>query len=91
MNLEWHVFVGFAGMGLVLIAFLLLQLDRLKGDSLGYQLANLFGAIFFLVSLYYSPNLPAIVIQFAWIAISLYGIARGLRRRWQALRSKPQA
>jgi hypothetical protein len=86
VSLQWYDLVGLAGVGLVLGAFFLLQAGRLGGESLGYQCANLFGAVFILVSIF-GPG-PALgdvisttIMQLAWMAISLYGLVRGLRRR----------
>lgn len=94
MSLQWYDFVGLAGVGFVLVSFFLLQAGRLAGDSLGYQLANLFGAIFILVSIFGpSPDfrdvISTTIMQLAWIAISLYGLWRGLSARLARLR-KPQ-
>lgn len=86
MNLQWYDLVGLAGVGLVLGAFFLLQAGRLGGESIGYQFANLFGAVFILVSIFGpAPALKDVisttVMQLAWMAISIYGLVRGLRRR----------
>nr|WP_183948378.1 hypothetical protein [Rehaibacterium terrae] len=81
MELQWHDYAGLLGVGLVLLAFFGLQAGRLRGDGIVYQLMNLLGATLVLISLFYSFNLSAFVIQIAWIAISLYGIARGIRLR----------
>jgi hypothetical protein len=86
MNLQWFDFVGMAGIVFVLAAYFLLQAGKLHGASIGYQLANLFGAIFILVSIFGSPApitevLTPFLMQIAWIAISLYGLWRGLKDR----------
>ncbi|WP_255505353.1 CBU_0592 family membrane protein [Alkalisalibacterium limincola] len=81
MGMQWHDFVGLAGVAFVVGAFFLLQADKLGAHSIGYQLANLFGALFILLSLYYAPNLSAILLQLVWIAISLFGLVRGFRLR----------
>ncbi|MBB5015630.1 CBU_0592 family membrane protein [Rehaibacterium terrae] len=81
LELQWHDYAGLLGVGLVLLAFFGLQAGRLRGDGIVYQLMNLLGATLVLISLFYSFNLSAFVIQIAWIAISLYGIARGIRLR----------
>ncbi|MDY0021948.1 CBU_0592 family membrane protein [Arenimonas caeni] len=91
MSLQWYDFVGLAGVAFVLGAFFLLQAGRLKGDALGYQLANLFGAVFILVSIFgpgpdFSTVISTTIMQLAWIAISLYGLWRGLRARMGRLR-----
>ena len=93
MSLQWYDFVGLAGVGFVLVSFFLLQAGKLAGDSLGYQLANLFGAIFILVSIFGpSPDFRDVIstsiMQVAWIAISLYGLWRGIKSRAAAFRNR---
>lgn len=93
MNLQWYDYVGLAGIAFVLGAFFLLQAGRLKGESLGYQLANLFGAIFILVSIFapgpdFSKVISITIMQLAWIVISLYGLWRGLKSRASRFRGK---
>jgi len=96
MTLQWFDFVGLVGIGFVLLAYALLQAGRLHGASVGYQLANLFGAIFILVSIFGSPApitevLTPFLMQIAWIAISLYGLWRGLVERAAKLRAPKAA
>lgn len=91
MSLMWFDFVGLAGVAFVLLAYFLLQAGRLGGESLGYQLANLFGAVFILVSIVASPRplseaISPTLMQLAWIAISLFGLWRGLKARAARLR-----
>ena len=81
MSLQWFDFVGMAGIGFVLLAYALLQAGKLQGSSIGYQLANLFGAIFILVSILanevpVTKMITPTLMQLAWIAISLYGLWR---------------
>jgi hypothetical protein len=93
MNLQWYDFVGLAGVALVLVSFFLLQAGKLTGDSLGYQFANLFGAVFMLVSIFGpGPDLRDVIsmtiMQVAWMAISLFGLWRGLRARADRFRNR---
>ncbi len=93
MNLQWYDFVGLAGVGFVLASFFLLQAGRLAGDSLGYQLANLFGAIFILVSIFgpgpdFRDVISTTIMQLAWMAISLYGLWRGIKSRAARIRGR---
>lgn len=95
MSLQWFDFVGMAGIVFVLAAYFLLQSGKLHGASIGYQLANLFGAIFILVSIFGSPApitevLTPFLMQIAWIAISVYGLWRGVSERAAAFR-KPKS
>jgi hypothetical protein len=66
----------------VLLAFLLLQGHRLHGNGLTYQAMNIFGALGVLLSLVFgSFNLSAFLLEAAWIAIGVYGVAANWRRR----------
>jgi hypothetical protein len=96
VSLQWFDFVGMAGIAFVLLAYALLQAGKLQGRSIGYQLANLFGSIFILVSIFGSPApitevLTPFLMQIAWIAISLYGLWRGLVERAARLRTPKAA
>lgn len=79
MNFAWYDFVGTLGVTLILVAYFLLQTERLSGQSVGYSVVNLVGSLLITVSLVYDFNLSSFVIEVAWIAISLYGIVRARR------------
>jgi len=79
--MKWYDAAGLFGVVLILIAYFLLQAGRLRGDALSYQLMNAFGAFALLISLLYAFNLSAFVMELAWLLVSIYGIARGRRRR----------
>ena len=82
MTLRWYDWSGLLGVSTILLAYFLLQAGRLRGDALGYQLMNAFGAFALLISLLYAFNLSAFVMEAAWLVVSIYGIARGRRKRW---------
>lgn len=73
--------VGMLGAALIVIAYFLLQTGRLAADTLTFSMVNGLGAAGILVSLVYDFNLGAFTIEAFWLVISLYGIARVLRRR----------
>ncbi len=79
MNFAWYDFVGTLGVILILVAYFLLQTERLSGQSVGYSVVNLVGSLLITVSLIYDFNLSSFIIEMAWIAISLYGIVRARR------------
>lgn len=79
-NLQWYDWVGIAGTLMVLGAFFLLQAGRVSGTGLVYQLLNLFGAGGVLVSLLGQFNVSVFVLELAWMAISMYGLVRTVRR-----------
>ena len=81
MDLQWHQWCGIVGASLVVLAYFLLQVTRFSGAGLPYLLLNLFGAIGMVVSLYGAFSMPVLIMQLAWIAISLFGIVRVLGAR----------
>ncbi len=66
--------IGIVGVFLILLAYFLLQLEKIKYKSFIYPFLNLSGAILILISLYNDWNLPAFIIQIAWVLISIYGL-----------------
>ncbi len=68
--------LGMLGDFLILLGFFLLQLDKVEAHHLKYLLMNLFGALLILFSLFYAWNLPSVIIESAWILISLFGISK---------------
>ncbi len=68
--------VGITGVIFILIAYLFLSTGRWIADSFVYQILNFFGAWLILFSLYFHWNLSSVVIEIAWVAISLLGIYR---------------
>ncbi|MBF8263579.1 MAG: hypothetical protein HW387_1244 [Parachlamydiales bacterium] len=73
--------IGLVGVGLLLIAFFLLQTGRVTSRGYLYSLLNLLGAVGILISLIDEWNLSAFVIEIAWILISIYGIIKCFHER----------
>ena len=86
MSYEWHDFIGNLGVIMILWCYLLLQMQRVDVNTLSYSLYNGAGAMLIIVSLLVDFNLSSFVIEIAWLAISLYGVAR-----WWTQRSKTPA
>ena len=78
-------FVGNIGVAVLIVTYLMLQLNRLRSDDLAYSLLNAIGASFIVVSLLVNFNLSALVIEVFWVLISFIGIYRYFRLK--ALRS----
>ena len=93
MNIEfvWHEIVGVLGAAFVLLAYFGLQSGKLRGDGVAFQVANILGAGAIAVSLVFKFNLGAMVIELAWIVISVYGLVRGVRTRAAAKAATRQA
>lgn len=86
MTFLWHDWCGYVGVALVLLAYLLLQMHKLHGNGLVYQLMNVLGALGVILSLVFgvAMNWPAFLMQVAWIVIGVYGIVHSARARREA-------
>lgn len=71
--------IGLFGIALIIIAYFFLQKGKLKSDQYAYPVLNLIGAAMHLISLYRFYNLPSVIIEIFWIAISIYGIIKARR------------
>tara|TARA_X000001036_G_scaffold143625_1_gene136425 strand:+ start:664 stop:921 length:258 start_codon:yes stop_codon:yes gene_type:complete len=74
MAYTWYDFLGNVGVILILLSYLLLQMNKINSQSTYYSLMNATGALLILVSLYYNFNLSAFIMELCWLLISLYGL-----------------
>lgn len=85
MNYGLHDFVGNVGVVVVLLTYLLLQMDRMVASSLTYSISNAIGAVLILISLAQDFNLSAVIIESVWLIISVFGMARTIVLRRNAV------
>ena len=78
--------IGNVGVAMLMITYLMLQLQKLSSDGLAYSLLNAIGACLIVISLLVNFNLYALLIEVFWVLISLVGIYRYFRLR--SLRSE---
>ena len=84
ITIDWTVIVGLIGMIVTLLAYFLLQAQKLHGNGLVYQLMNAVGALGVALSLLFGTfNLPAFLLEVIWLVISIYGIVVARRIRVQ--------
>ena len=79
MNYGLLDFVGNVGVVMLMVTYLLLQLNRIRSDDLAYSLLNALGASFIVVSLLVNFNLSAFLMEVFWVLISFIGIYRYFR------------
>ena len=79
-------FVGNIGVVILVITFLMLQLNKISSDGLSYSLLNAVGASLIVISLLFDFNLSALLMEVFWVLISFVGIYRYFRLK--ALRSE---
>ena len=78
MEYGWYDLAGNIGVLMMVIAYLLLQLDRLSSSSFTYLILNALGAVLVMLSLMFRFNLSAFLMEAFWLLISLFGLAKSL-------------
>jgi hypothetical protein len=76
MEYNWYDFVGNIGVALILISYLLVQLNKLETEKPIYSVVNGLGAFLILVSLYFDFNLSAFIIESFWLLFSIVGLIK---------------
>lgn len=81
MNYSWYDLAGNIGVLMMVIAYLLLQMDKISSSAISYLLLNAGGAVLVIVSLTFRFNLSAFLMEVFWLLISLYGLTKPLSKR----------
>lgn len=81
MDYSLYDLAGNIGVLMMVIAYLLLQVDKLSSSSITYLLLNAIGAVLVMVSLMFSFNLSAFLMEAFWLLISLFGLGKSLAAR----------
>lgn len=76
MQFAWYDIIGSIGVATIILTYVLLQIGRIKSESLLYSVLNGLGAGLIVFSLFYSFNFSAFVVESLWVLISIYGIAK---------------
>jgi len=79
MNYTLVDLIGNIGVVVLMITYLMLQLNKLRSDGLAYSVLNAVGASFIVVSLVVNFNLSALLMEVFWVLISFVGIYRYFR------------
>lgn len=75
-----HDLIGVIGIGLIMLAYLMIQLRLLDVRSYIYLNMNLAGSLALLFSLYHEWNTGGVVINLFWACISIYGLFKRKQR-----------
>ena len=81
MQFAWYDFIGSIGVGIIIFTYILLQLEKIRSETLIYSLLNALGASLIIVSLFYNFNFSAFIVEFFWLLISLFGIGKYFLKR----------
>ncbi len=72
-------FIGNVGVVIIVVAYLMLQLDKISSSDLLYSVLNAVGASLIVASLIVDFNLSALLMEVFWVLISFIGIGRHFR------------
>jgi hypothetical protein len=81
VSLQWFDLIGTAGVLLIVVAYTLLQLDKLSSSAVSFSLLNAVGAGLIVFSLLYNFNLSAFLMESIWFLISIFGAFRRMLSR----------
>ncbi len=80
MTYEWHDLLGNVVVLLILLSYLLVQLDKIDTQAFRYSFTNGIGAGLLCISLYIDFNLSGLLMELSWLLISIYGLYRCMRK-----------
>jgi len=73
---------GWTGAGLILLAYLLLSMGKVTGQTPAYQWMNVVGAAGFVVNGWWHGALPSTALNVVWMGIGFFALWRiGQRQR----------
>ena len=81
MDYGWFDLIGTVGVLLMVIAYLLLQLERMSSSGISYLLLNAVGSSLVIISLLFRFNFSAFLMEAFWLLISLYGLTKSVFSR----------
>ncbi|HEV7747407.1 MAG TPA: hypothetical protein VGO56_20585 [Pyrinomonadaceae bacterium] len=84
MQYSWFDLIGNVGVLLMVVAYLLLQLEKLSSSAVSYLFLNAVGATLVIISLKYRFNFSAFLMEAFWLLISLFGLTKSLLGKRQA-------
>lgn len=87
MAYNLYDFAGNVGVVCILVAYLLIQMERMDSSSTAYSVLNAVGSLLIIVSLFFEFNLSAFLIEFFWLLISIYGLLK-ISAKAKSMKSK---
>lgn len=76
MQLSPTDLIGILGVVVIIIAYMLLQLEKIDAKDLNFSVLNALGSFLIIISLIYNWNLASFFMESTWMALSLYGILK---------------
>ena len=80
MSLTLNDWIGFIGVAILLLAFLLNLLKKISSNSLPYILMNIIGAGLACLASWLINYIPFVILEAAWTAVSIFALVNYLRK-----------
>lgn len=80
MHLTLNDWIGFAGVAILLLAFLLNLLKKISSNSLPYILMNITGAGLACLASWLINYIPFVILEGTWMVVSLFALIGYLRK-----------
>jgi hypothetical protein len=74
-------YIGFAGVSILLLAFLLNLMGKITQDSLSYILLNILGAALAGIASWLINYTPFVILEGVWTIVSLFALVKYFRTR----------
>ena len=81
MELNTNDYIGFIGVFILLVAFLLNLLGKISKDGLPYILMNIIGAGLACLASWLIHYLPFVILEATWTVVSLFALLQYLRNK----------
>jgi hypothetical protein len=80
-NHIWFDAMGWIGAAVLLLAYAMVSLKKLAGDSTVYQMLNIAGSILLAANTFVYRAYPSSFVNIIWIGIAIFSIATRKRLR----------
>lgn len=80
MQFNLNDWIGFTGVAILLLAFLLNLLKKINSNSLPYIILNIVGAGLACVASWLINYMPFVVLEATWTAVSVFALINYLRK-----------
>jgi len=81
MELSLTDLIGILGVTVIVITYILLQVEKMDAKDVRFSILNALGAFLIIVSLMFKWNLASFLMEFIWMMISVYGVLKYYRMK----------
>ncbi len=79
--IDWTIFIGFFGMTLILLAFILNVFTKMDSSDNIFLLMNLFGSIAMIIYAILIGTIPSLILNSVWALSAAWGLVHHTRKR----------